>query len=612
MPTNSPKLGSFIFRCYLSKAAQLIVLTLLGFTLLLSYVISHMALWDSYWSEVETGATSALHVVRIDLDKEQARFVLSVGGKALEAEGTLPPLPFGLEKVGSVKGTLAHYSALVEQANASLNVEQERLLRGFRASGGYYALDGTRLALPSRVEIRMGPVEFAELRRLKGYAFQQAFQDLLYRQSIYRDYATGGEKSEGATASKPPALAQSDGANTSATVLRPTMAIAAAATNGNRRSVAEKLIDLAMPTVKAKGLTVAGDTTVGDPATNQSVTSLTVTNAAASSAAHLTNQIVAAVAVVNSAVTNQMTSSQTVTNKRAAKQTRAHKRSTDEITARRSTIVVTNEIQYVRKEFKAFVDDKTTDAIEKVRAAGSQWSSTNVMGSLEFATLAERDQLGAYFQRWNENALRVLGVALITGTNGPTATDMNQKLGLINQSIGHELLSNLRQETRPMWLFGRYRWLEILFWVWFGVLTHSIITVGLYVVGAKEEMWQPSELLRIFSRFVYAPILVAALFFLGDMLGANAAVLDLGRNTWATLGIAFTLGMFPTTIYRLLHQFLTTVFRTELTTTSAPAPTPSVVKAIVKRPDPATKTPYTVSDLKKNLTEIVVAPLKTS
>lgn len=227
-------------------------------------------------------------------------------------------------------------------------------------------------------------------------------------------------------------------------------------------------------------------------------------------------------------------------------------------------------------------------------------------------TSKERNAMTASFADLYHQLHNVLSNSGPDDDAAPLATyDLLTVLRHANKQMSVRLLETVKVETRPFWLIGHYRWYEIICWVWFGVMTHSIIGLGtLLVAHDRKKIWHPSESYRVLAKLVYAPVLVIVMFFLASLLNVEAAALAFGRNSWATLGIAFTLGMFPNTVYRLLRQFLFTLFRNELTQTkreSGQLKTVAVkINAVHKQPDEV----YSLDALKENLFEITTAPIK--
>lgn len=191
------------------------------------------------------------------------------------------------------------------------------------------------------------------------------------------------------------------------------------------------------------------------------------------------------------------------------------------------------------------------------------------------------------------------------------ATDLNALLSHLNERLRYELLLVVHGETSALWLMGRFRWFEIVFWVWFGVLTKALIDQGMILVGANRVVFQPREILRIFAKLFYAPLLALALFFLASFIGAANEAVELGRSSAAALGMAFVLGLFPNTAFRLLREVSTKLFREDLSTrekTQSPLPVRKPV--VTDASHRAQGAVYRLDQLQRNVAAHVTGPLQ--
>ena len=222
----------------------------------------------------------------------------------------------------------------------------------------------------------------------------------------------------------------------------------------------------------------------------------------------------------------------------------------------------------------------------------------------------ERDLLRAYFQAWCNLGLPALRQAPCQPPPAGTPASPDS-LRLINDRLEQSLLKVARIESGSLWLAGKYRWLEIVFWVWFGVFTQSLVQHGLALTGGRRlEVWQPREFFRTVSKLFYAPALGVAVFFLRDYFSAEQESLDFAYNTPATLGLAFLLGMFPTTAYRLLRQLANTIFRGDI---SGSDKTKSIPRTVTVRVNASHRQPgelYRLETLRTNVADLYSAPLR--
>lgn len=222
----------------------------------------------------------------------------------------------------------------------------------------------------------------------------------------------------------------------------------------------------------------------------------------------------------------------------------------------------------------------------------------------------ERDFLRAYFRAWSSLGLPALPQE--PGQPPPAGAPASpDSLRLINDRLEQSLLRVARIESGSLWLAGKYRWLEIVFWVWFGVFTQSLVQHGIALTGGRRlEIWQPREFLRTLSKLFYAPALGVAVFFLRDYFSAEQESFDFAYNTPATLGLAFLLGMFPTTAYRLLRQLANTVFRGDIAGTEK---TKSIPRTVTVPVDATHRQPgeiYHLATLRANVADLYSAPLR--
>lgn len=178
----------------------------------------------------------------------------------------------------------------------------------------------------------------------------------------------------------------------------------------------------------------------------------------------------------------------------------------------------------------------------------------------------------------------------------------------LNNHYQKKFVELLQIELGTFWLVGDFRWLELIFWVWFGVLTKSIIDVGVALVGLRKAPFEPRYLFRTLAKLFYAPVLAFGIFFLASFIGADKESREFFRGSLTTLGLALLLGMFPNTAFRIIKDVATRVFREDLRTSSQKEPKEaSTNKATTFRP---TTEPYHLDKLTENVYEHMQAPLK--
>ncbi|HUG11640.1 MAG TPA: hypothetical protein VMM36_11530 [Opitutaceae bacterium] len=193
----------------------------------------------------------------------------------------------------------------------------------------------------------------------------------------------------------------------------------------------------------------------------------------------------------------------------------------------------------------------------------------------------------------------------------PTSTG-GDWLARVNSHVRADLVAITHSELGSFWLIGRYRWMEIVMWVWFGVFIKGLIDLGLVVAGLKSRHYEPREFLRLLGKFVYAPVLALGLFFLSTFIGAGREAFELGRSSPAVLGFALTLGIFPNTAFRIIQDLATRLFRDELTSSEKEGK-PLPARTRVDTPDFSRRPPgslITVDQLKASVTAHITGPLK--
>jgi hypothetical protein len=234
-------------------------------------------------------------------------------------------------------------------------------------------------------------------------------------------------------------------------------------------------------------------------------------------------------------------------------------------------------------------------------------------GTLRALTPAESQAIADYFATWDTRIARQLPADQPTPTvANSTPTTLDNFFSAASARMCDELLEVVRAETSSFWLMGRWRWLEMIWWVWFGILTQALVQHGLHLVGVlRGEIWQPGELLRTLAKFFYAPLLTLGLFFLAEYIGSTREAVEFSRNSPVTLGLCLIMGLFPNTAYRIIKEVTTTVFRTTLTTSGSPKAAPATTAVTLDVSHKADGGIYTKDRLKQNIATLVTAPLQT-
>ena len=186
-----------------------------------------------------------------------------------------------------------------------------------------------------------------------------------------------------------------------------------------------------------------------------------------------------------------------------------------------------------------------------------------------------------------------------------TDIDSISPINLLNELLVCNLLNTSFKETGYIWLVGRFKWLEIVFWTVFGVMTQALVQQGFFLVGAKgNRVWNPSENLRVIAKLLYAPLLTVALFFGIGYLGETKELTEFTNATLVPLLISFILGMYPNTAYRFMKRITRSFFSEEVTSSPhKPPPQPAKTKVTLEQQ------PKTIQELSASLKKTVKAPL---
>jgi len=168
-------------------------------------------------------------------------------------------------------------------------------------------------------------------------------------------------------------------------------------------------------------------------------------------------------------------------------------------------------------------------------------------------------------------------------------------------------------ETGFLWFFGAWKWWEIVWWTWFGVLAMAIFQISNHVVfghGFEGRWFDSREGLRVIGRLFYAPLLAVVFFWLALATKLVDESSVLASNTFGSLAAAFLIGMIPNHLMRLLLKTAQAMLHVgqnpERPDHGAPPP-----RAVVPRtPMPPEGTVPTLSDLRLRLTGIATKPLE--
>jgi len=275
--------------------------------------------------------------------------------------------------------------------------------------------------------------------------------------------------------------------------------------------------------------------------------------------------------------------------------------------------------------------DAAFTSLSAGRSYPLRFNALNINGVRRYPTAQEKEAFERRFQEWNRElqqwfAVHETSPAEVGDQADPNApssragsdpntvgtVSLTQVQKQANEDLAQALLDTLRVETRPLWLLGHYRWMEIVFWVWFGVFTHCLASQSKHLVQSHAHggAWRPSETWRSLSKLIYAPLLAMALFFLAAVIEQENTALAFGRNSWATLGISFLIGMYPNTVYRVLKHALPNLLQDKIAHTDRGKAAPETVVAKIDVSHKKEGGVYTLDQLKHNVAEVVTSSLK--
>ena len=150
-------------------------------------------------------------------------------------------------------------------------------------------------------------------------------------------------------------------------------------------------------------------------------------------------------------------------------------------------------------------------------------------------------------------------------------------------SVGDGLLGIAQKELGGFWLFGSWKYLEIVFFTMFGVMVEGLVRFGAHLVRRTDPpnlVWDPNETWRTGLKLLYAPITsVVAIWTLvtTDLMTVDVAGF-LGAS--AVVSVAFVFGLFPNLPASLFKRLAEAIFDK---TSVAPPPEPALPRATYVR-----------------------------
>jgi hypothetical protein len=135
--------------------------------------------------------------------------------------------------------------------------------------------------------------------------------------------------------------------------------------------------------------------------------------------------------------------------------------------------------------------------------------------------------------------------------NEETFPQNDQRLIEIKEKIGdlEKKAKGLAQNDGFFWITGYWRWLEIVFWGEFGVITGILVWVCMQVQKGKySKMMYEREKYWYITEVVIGPVVVVAVFFLlKQFIGTIIEGIteeEVRGSIYMTLGLSFALGLY--------------------------------------------------------------------
>ena len=142
----------------------------------------------------------------------------------------------------------------------------------------------------------------------------------------------------------------------------------------------------------------------------------------------------------------------------------------------------------------------------------------------------------------------------VNGDDTPKATPNNQtdqRIVILKNAIDKMVkeADAFSKNAGYFWIFGFWRWFEVIFWGEFGVLVGILAWVSRKVEDGEftKERFDNEVLWYITEVFIGPVVIVAAFFLLNQFIGAmmsGVSAEDVRMSIYLTLGLSFILGLF--------------------------------------------------------------------
>jgi hypothetical protein len=179
------------------------------------------------------------------------------------------------------------------------------------------------------------------------------------------------------------------------------------------------------------------------------------------------------------------------------------------------------------------------------------------------------------------------------------------------QRLQDRLVKALVGDQGWFWLVGCWRWLEVVSWCIFGVLAHSLLHLGNFLMGwTGGGVWTPRQGWYTAVKMLHVPLMSLAVFWIFAYATGEDGPLDLVRSNPALIAYAFIFGLFPTLAYDALRK-VTENLRKALDSRATTGDTQTIREvAVPAGQPPAPGKPPQFGQLRERLGRIATAPLE--
>ena len=208
------------------------------------------------------------------------------------------------------------------------------------------------------------------------------------------------------------------------------------------------------------------------------------------------------------------------------------------------------------------------------------------------------------------NKLNDASVDLNKLTNPQNTTSVPCFQNTENSDFHCQLAKLWQQEMSFFWLYGNWKWIDIIIITMLGVMVESMTRLGLFVVGRQPERvaFQPGEFYRTLMKLAYAP--VTSVVVIWTLLATNILTTEVAGITGQTaiITLALIFGLFPNITYGLLQKIGNMILRNTSVEQRKNLIEPKINKVILPEKKQG-ELPH-ISSLKTRVKKVVTTMLK--